>query len=97
MVNDGTGDFSNATLKSLPTGYFGAANTTITDIQALDINRDGFEELIVSATGQNPYYRGAAIQAFINDGTGNFTDRTPTHINAIQVSAATDQAEPDVN
>ncbi|MEC8563107.1 MAG: FG-GAP-like repeat-containing protein, partial [Pseudomonadota bacterium] len=97
LLNDGTGDFSDATLNFLPNGYFGPANTTILDIQPLDINRDGFEDLILAATGQNPYYRGAAIQAFINDGTGNFTDQTATHITATQVSAATDQAEPDVN
>ena len=57
---------------ALPVGRF--ANTTTIDIQSMDINRDGLQDLMLSQT--NSSYQGRAIQLLIQQADGKFVDET---------------------
>ncbi len=77
LFNDGTGDFTKRNPWSFPPGLFG--DTTINlSIAVIDINADGFPDLLFSQTSLN--YVGHAIQVFINDHHGRFVDQTATYL-----------------
>ena len=78
MLGDGRGGFTNQPSLALPVGKFGLTLTL--DIVALDIDRDGDQDLILSQTRREPFYEGAALQVLANDGFGHFTDVTSTTI-----------------
>jgi hypothetical protein len=61
---------------SLPVGRF--AGTTTIDIQSMDINRDGLQDLMLSQT--NSFYQGRAIQLLVQQANGNFVDETNTRL-----------------
>jgi hypothetical protein len=51
----------------------------VVDISPIDLNNDGFQDLVLSATREHPLYEGQYLQALVNDGNGNFADETPAH------------------
>jgi hypothetical protein len=77
LLNDGTGHFSvlaNA-LPPKPTPFEGDC----LDIENYDLNRDGYEDLLLLFTKKAPaYYQGRWIQVLINNGDGTFHDETST-------------------
>jgi Ca2+-binding RTX toxin-like protein len=79
-LNDGKGAFLEPSEVFLPAGRFGANKTVGTDILSLDINRDGFNDLIIAQTASEPYYQGQKIQILINDQSGHFRDETTARI-----------------
>lgn len=52
------------------------------DMQKLDFNNDGRQDLVLIGTNGQPYYDGAFIQIFRNDGNQVFTDVTATAMDA---------------
>lgn len=58
---------------ALPQGRFGAGTITV-DIQVMDINRDGLEDLLLSQT--NNAYQGRAIQLLVQTEQGQWLDET---------------------
>lgn len=50
--------------------------TIVTDIVNLDLNDDGYEDLLLFRTPEDPYYSGLYIQALINQGGKTFVDET---------------------
>jgi hypothetical protein len=46
----------------------------VPEILAADINADGYVDLVLSRTGDTPFYEGRYIQFLINDGSGIFVD-----------------------
>ena len=79
LFNDGTGDFSKRVAGRLPPGLFGT-NTINLSFAAIDINGDGFTDLLVSQTQKVPFYLGGAIQVLVNDQHGGFIDETSTFL-----------------
>ncbi len=73
-LNDGKGNFLPETEAELPRSLMKGGFTT--DIVSVDINRDGFNDLILATTAQNRQ----KMQILINDGTGRFRDETKTRI-----------------
>lgn len=72
------GSFSASHISRLPHGYFGNRNEQILDIQVADLDQDGFQDLLVVSTQNNPFYDGWAIQILHNNKDGSFTDITNT-------------------
>lgn len=70
------GSFSANNISRLPHGFFGNRNEQILDIQAADLDGDGFKDLVVVSTQNNPFYDGWAIQLLRNNKDGSFTDIT---------------------
>lgn len=74
LWNDGTGRFVFAPESTLPPRHGGGTWGTV-DIEAGDVDGDGDIDLVMSEIG--PRYNGdAALQLFLNDGSGGFTDGT---------------------
>ena len=80
LLNDGRGDFTKRAPIALPPGLFETETryTRYASIVAIDLNGDGFPDLVVSQTQVD--YIGHGIQALINDGHGGFTDQTSAYI-----------------
>ena len=70
--NDGNMDWSKVWTE-LPSNYFGA-NGNANDMETLDINNDGYLDIVLASTKHEPYYNGRVIQLFLNNGDGTFTD-----------------------
>lgn len=80
LLNDGKGSFAQSPLIELPKGPIDPE--TIIDIDALDLNGDGLNDLILSSTRDAPsdgeYYGTGYLQILINQGGGSFVDETAT-------------------
>jgi hypothetical protein len=72
------GSFSASNISRLPHGFFGNRNEQILDIQTVDVDQDGFKDLVIVSTQNNPFYDGWAIQLLRNNKDGSFTDITNT-------------------
>lgn len=78
LLNDGTGHFIELP-GALPAKPFGTDAIGF-DPTALDVNRDGHPDLVVSYTKGNPFYVGRWIQVLINNGNGTFQDQTASRL-----------------
>lgn len=76
LFNDGSGDFTRRPRTVLPPW----PQHTMMDIATLDINRDGWPDLIVVST--TTAYTGLGLQVLINQGNGTFADETATRMPA---------------
>jgi hypothetical protein len=56
-------------------GYYGL-NTFFNNSVTGDIDSDGDIDILVGETRKTPYYNGRTVQILINDGDGNFEDKT---------------------
>ena len=79
LFNDGTGDFTKRPRHVLPAGALKPGDWEFNGIVVLDINRDGYPDLVVSAD-RKPNYSGAAFQILINRGDGTFADETAARL-----------------
>jgi hypothetical protein len=77
------GSFSANNISRLPHGFFGNRNEHILDIQVADLDQDGFKDLVVVSTQNNPTYDGWAIQLLRNNKDGSFTDVTNSSFNSV--------------
>jgi len=62
----------------LPDNYYGA-NGLANDMETIDINNDGYLDIVLASTKVDPYYDGRAVQFFLNNGDGTFSDATSTY------------------
>lgn len=69
------GKFSENAMTVLPAPA-GMTTHIDLDIQKIDFNNDGRQDLIVAGTNGKPYYDGAFVQLLRNDGNNVFTDVT---------------------
>ena len=60
----------------LPKGPFPINRNKYNHAASGDLNDDGFNDVVVSITRDDPYYDGAYIQILMNDESGNLVDRT---------------------
>ncbi len=78
FFNDGNNDWRNRPWIELPDNYFGE-NGNANDMQAFDFDGDGYIDIVLASTRQDPYYEGRMIQFFKNNGGTSFTDMTSTY------------------
>lgn len=76
LLSDQTSNIENWKKIILPTGPFGENHNKYNHAAAGDLNNDGFMDVVVAVTRDNPYYEGAYIQVLINDGFGTLIDET---------------------
>ena len=63
----------------LPKGPFDINRNKYNHAASGDLNGDGFNDVVVSITRDDPYYDGAYIQILINDQTGKLVDKTSSN------------------
>lgn len=73
--NDGNNDWRNRPIVPLPESWFGA-NGNANDMEVMDFNGDGWLDIVLASTKQEPYYEGRVIQFFVNNKDGTFSDVT---------------------
>ena len=77
-------DFSSTSINynkiELPPGYFGGTNTNANVIECMDVDNDGFQDIIIGSTRIDPYYIGSAIQILKNEAGKTFSDQTNNFI-----------------
>lgn len=81
LLNDGHGDFTKIAPIELPAS--GVGKDIVLDVDAIDLNGDGFADLMLSVTNGgdfNEFYRTPYIQLLVNDGAGNFRDETAARL-----------------
>ena len=76
LLSNQTSNIENWNKIILPTGPFGENHNKYNHAAANDLNNDGFIDVVVAVTRDNPYYEGAYIQVLINDGSGILIDET---------------------
>jgi hypothetical protein len=76
LLNDGTGHFS-ILANAIPSKPFSDTDTAL-DIDATDLNDDGYEDLLIAFTKWD--YAGRYIQVLINNQDGTFRDETPARL-----------------
>jgi Ca2+-binding RTX toxin-like protein len=74
-LNDGHGQFSESAVMQLPQGIYGT-NTKNDDIAVVDIDGDGFKDIILSQGRFEPYYVGRQLQVIKNYGGTEFKDES---------------------
>ena len=84
-MNDGNGNFSieNQLELSDPVPYVDIDSQTI-DAEVIDINRDGFDDLILFSTAVDPHYAGFNVQIQINHNGTHFVDETSERLTSLQ-------------
>lgn len=75
-VNQGAGEFTIDDKIELSTPSFGLDNFLTVDAEVIDVNRDGFDDLILASTRVDPHYSGLEIQIQINVNGDYFEDQT---------------------
>jgi hypothetical protein len=85
------GSFSEAAMTKLPAPA-GLPSHIDLDIQKMDFNGDGRQDLVVVGTNGSPYYDGAFVQLLRNDGNGGFTDVTASGMSAADAITAVPNA-----
>ena len=73
--NDGNNDWRNRPIVPLPASYYGA-NGNANDMEVMDFDGDGWLDIVLASTKQEPYYDGRVIQFFKNNADGTFLDVT---------------------
>jgi hypothetical protein len=64
---------------NLPNGFFGVSNSHTVDVQTLDLNHDGRQDLVLSQTTIG-YQGGRAIQLLLQTSTGQWVDETESRM-----------------
>ena len=84
-MNDGNGNFSieNQIELSDPVAYVDIDSQTI-DAEVIDINGDGFDDLILFSTAVDPHYAGFNVQIQINHNGTHFVDETSERLTSLQ-------------
>ena len=75
LFNDGTGDFTKRPRLVLPPGPLGRGNGGVEGITALDIDRDGRPDLIMTYS-PIAVYAGLGLQILMNRGNGTMVDES---------------------
>jgi len=89
LLNDGAGNFSFSRAIQLPPALFADANTITLFVLPMDLNKDGYQDLLLSQTKNNPFYAGRGIQVLINQKGTGFIDETSSRMPAGTVSDTT--------
>lgn len=77
VLNDGKGNFANATLIDLPRS--GVDKDIVIGIETIDLNGDALPDMVLSVTNggnTSTFYRVPYLQLLVNQGNGQFKDET---------------------
>ena len=66
-------------------------NYQTVDSKVIDLNRDGFEDIMVFGTRVEPHYSGVFMQIHMNTGEGLFVDETTERLIAIKDRSISDR------
>ena len=94
LWNNGSGDFSQAgpySTSALPTI---SGIDQVNDIEVMDINSDGFKDLLLAAQTEGLAEGPRAIQVLINDQSGNFSDMTSEYMPELSSGHYVDKMTP---
>lgn len=76
LLSNNSSNIKNWSKISLPVGPFGFDRNKYNHAASGDLNGDGFQDVVVAITRDDPYYQGAYIQILVNDETGFLVDET---------------------
>tara|TARA_X000000368_G_C23049776_1_gene720818 strand:- start:989 stop:2791 length:1803 start_codon:yes stop_codon:yes gene_type:complete len=76
LLSNNSSNLSSWTQISLPTGPFGVNHNKYNHAASGDLNNDGYIDVVVAITKDQPYYEGAYLQILINTGEGILEDKT---------------------
>jgi len=76
LLSNNSPDISTWAKIDLPKGPFDINHNKYNHAASGDLNGDGYKDIVVVITRDEPYYEGAYIQVLINDQTGMLTDET---------------------
>lgn len=74
------GSFAGSSPIPLPAGLFGQPGTIVVDILPMDVDGDGWDDLVLSSTKRSPFYEGFGAQVLINNRAGRFRDETASRM-----------------
>jgi Immunoglobulin I-set domain/FG-GAP repeat/FG-GAP-like repeat len=80
MYRNVRGSFASSPAVPLPVGLFGPAGTIVLDFLPMDVDTDGWTDLVLSSTKASPFYVGFGLQVLINTRTGRFRDETAARV-----------------
>lgn len=75
LWNEGDGTFSAGSRTDLPTTRWGYQTYT-NDAEAIDLDENGFADLILTQSTRDGGWRGHFVQILMQESAGNFVDRT---------------------
>jgi hypothetical protein len=78
LLNDDLGSFTQSPI-ALPAKPFAVTDIGL-DIQPVDLNADGYQDLLIAYTKGDPSYVGRYVQVLINNQDGTFRDETGTRL-----------------
>ena len=78
-ISNGTSNFSEWEKLQLPDPIY-LNNSKLNDLESTDFDNDGYIDLILATTRDNPYYLGHGIQLLRNDNGNQFVDVTNSKI-----------------
>jgi len=78
-ISNGTSNFSEWEKLQLPESIY-LNNSKLNDLESTDFDNDGYIDLILATTRDNPYYIGHGIQLLRNDNGNQFVDVTNSKI-----------------
>ena len=79
LLSNSTSNIEEWLELELPKGPFDINRNKYNHAASGDLNGDGFNDVVVSITRDDPYYDGAYIQILINDQTGKLVDQTASN------------------
>lgn len=85
LDQDGNGNFDDTASVELPVGLFGNGTINV-DIDAADITGDGLEDILMTQTPSDPFYKGRGFQVLIQQIDGSFIDETVTRISGVDIN-----------
>jgi len=86
LLSNGTAKISSWQEIDIPKGPFEINHNKYNHAASGDLNGDGFKDVVVAITRDDPYYEGAYIQILVNDQTGSLIDETSTRfVNQIRL------------
>tara|TARA_Y100001936_G_scaffold38534_1_gene36738 strand:- start:556 stop:2358 length:1803 start_codon:yes stop_codon:yes gene_type:complete len=81
LLSDNSPNISSWSKIVLPTGPFGINHNKYNHAASGDLNNDGYIDVVVAVTRDQPYYEGAYLQVLINTGEGILEDKTSVQFN----------------
>ena len=86
LLSNGTAKISSWQEIDIPKGPFEINHNKYNHAASGDLNGDGFKDVVVAITRDDPYYEGAYIQILVNDQAGSLIDETSTRfVNQIRL------------
>lgn len=76
LLSNNTADISAWSKIDIPKGPFEVNHNKYNHAASGDLNGDGYKDVVVAITRDDPYYQGAYIQILMNDQTGLLIDET---------------------